>query len=170
MNDPRQRECTRNILLIARAMGLCAVGSAFAFVICHEPPAVVPEVIPSEGQYENMVAKVASAAALREMVDLVATLAIGLTATVAFGIKDGFGPNEYWNVTTTVLASLFIYFLFRVFFFSYYSNAAIAVQLEQGQIFVAMVEDLLAFQTRSLIYAAIIAALILLSRYAWTQR
>jgi len=104
------------------------------------------------------------------MVAMLVTLAVGLTAILGFGIKDGFGQNHYMAAGSVILVSLFVYFLVRVMIYAYDTYATIAVQMKNGQLILTLLEESLVLQARSLIYAAILCVLILIFRFAQANK
>ncbi len=140
------------------------IGTFAAIVLhltTHEATTALPRDIPSSIEpYKYAEYTLASADAVKDVVGLVITIALGLTAVVGFAIRDGLGNSCVVRFLSLAGVCAFVFLITRIFVLGYDCYAAIATQLDRGFYFITRLEQIVLLQAESVVLAALIALLL----------
>lgn len=154
----------KNMLSMSRVIAAVILLAALAYPFLHDAPPSLPEVVPDSAKDGEISAKVAAADAIRDLVNLLVTLTLGLAAIVGFVIKDGPGQGRARQLIIPIVFAAFVYFFFRVVTYAFYTYSSLALQLEQGVLLPGYTENFIVPQVRALMFGAILAAVMGISK------
>lgn len=131
-------------------------------VITYTSPSALPSPIDkSIKPFAELDAKIAASENLKSVISLLTALGLGMAATIGYVIKDGLGNKEIFKALKLLTTATFFYFLIHQLLYTYASYGALAVQLDQGYLFISSIENFISLQARHLICASITLAVFL---------